>query len=129
MSRGTDHAAAACGQVERPAREARLDALIDDVSLTGRAVGQSPAWRAVLKRALQVAATDTTTCLQGESGVGKEVVARVIHRASPRRCGPFVAINCAALPEALLESELFGFERRLRQRRAIDRDKRATSAQ
>src|SRR5713226_2684164 len=111
MSRGTDHAAAASGQVERPARESRLDALIDDVSLTGRAVGQSPAWRAVLKRAIQVAATDTTTCLQGESGVGKEVVARVIHRASPRRCGPFVAINCAALPEALLESELFGFER------------------
>jgi transcriptional regulator with PAS, ATPase and Fis domain len=97
--------------VERPACEPRLDALIDDVSLTGRAVGQSPAWRAVLKRAIQVAATDTTTCLQGESGVRKEVVARVIHRASPRRCGPFVAINCAALPEALLESELFGFER------------------
>jgi transcriptional regulator with PAS, ATPase and Fis domain len=111
MSRGTDHAAAAYAQVERPARERRLDALIDDVSLTGRAVGQSPAWRAVLKKAIQVAATDTTTCLQGESGVGKEVVARVIHRASPRRCGPFVAINCAALPEALLESELFGFER------------------
>src|SRR4029077_1184297 len=76
-----------------------------------RAVGQSPAWRAVLKKAIQVAATDTTTCLQGESGVGKEVVARVIHRASPRRRGPFVAINCAALPESLLESELFGFER------------------
>jgi len=111
MSRGTDHAAAASGQVERPARESRLDALIDDVSLTGRAVGQSPAWRAVLKRAIQVAATDTTTCLQGESGVGKEVVARFIHRASPRRRGPFVAINCAALPESLLESELFGFER------------------
>jgi len=95
----------------RPARESRLDALIDDVSLTGRAVGQSAAWRTVLKRAIQVAATGTTTCLQGESGVGKEVVARVIHRASLRRCGPFVAINCAALPEALLESELFGFER------------------
>src|SRR5260370_34156902 len=60
LSRGTDHAAAANGQVERPAREARLDALIDDVSLTGRAVGQSPAWRAVLERAIQVAATDTT---------------------------------------------------------------------
>jgi transcriptional regulator with PAS, ATPase and Fis domain len=111
MSRGTDHAAAAYGQVERRAREPRLHALIDDVSLTSRAVGQSPAWRVVLKRAIQVAATDTTTCLQGESGVGKEVVARVIHCASPRRCGPFVAINCAALPEALLESELFGFER------------------
>jgi len=111
MSRWTDHAAAASGQVERPARESRLDALIDDVGLTGRAVGQSAAWRTVLKRAIQVAATDTTTCLQGESGVGKEVVARVIHRASLRRCGPFVAINCAALPEGLLESELFGFER------------------
>ena len=111
MSRGTDPAAAAYGQLERPAREPRLDALIDDVSLTGRVVGQSPAWRAVLKRAIQVAATDTTTCLQGESGVGKEVVAQVIHRASPRRCGPFVAINCAALPDQLLESELFGFER------------------
>ena len=111
MRRGTDHAAAAYGHVERPAREPRLNASADDVSLTGRAVGLSQAWRAVLKRAIQVAATETTTCLQGESGVGKEVVARVIHRASPRRCGPFVAINCAALPEQLLESELFGFER------------------
>src|SRR4029077_18041439 len=65
----------------------------------------------VLKKAIQVAATDTTTCLLGESGAGKEVVARVIHRASPRSRGPFIAINCAALPEQLLESELFGFER------------------
>ena len=81
MSRGTDHAAAACGQVERPARGTRFDALIDDVGLTGPAVGQSPPWRAVLKMAIQVAATDTTTCLQGESGTGKEVVARFIHRA------------------------------------------------
>jgi transcriptional regulator with PAS, ATPase and Fis domain len=80
-------------------------------SPAGHPVGQSPAWCEVLRRAIQVAATDTTTCLQGESGVGKEVVARFIHRASPRRRGPFVAINCAALPESLLESELFGFER------------------
>jgi transcriptional regulator with GAF, ATPase, and Fis domain len=96
--------------VERHACERRLDSLIDDVSLTTRAVGQSPAWRNILKKAIQVAATDTTTCLQGESGTGKEVVARFIHRASPRSGGPFVAINCAALPEPLLESELFGFE-------------------
>src|SRR5262245_56865649 len=74
-------------------------------------IGASHAWRAVLKRASQVAATEATTCLQGESGTGKEVVARFIHGTSPRSRGPFVAINCAALPEALLESELFGFER------------------
>src|SRR5262245_32620483 len=62
-------------------------------------IGESPQWRAVLKRAGQVASTETTTCLQGESGTGKEVVARFIHATSPRRRGPFLAINCAALPE------------------------------
>jgi transcriptional regulator with PAS, ATPase and Fis domain len=76
-----------------------------------RIVGESLPWRNALKRATQVAATETTVCLYGESGTGKEVVARYVHRLSPRRRGPFVAINCAALPEQLLESELFGFER------------------
>jgi transcriptional regulator with PAS, ATPase and Fis domain len=110
MSNRSDHRAGEA-YVERHAREQRLDSLIDDVSLTGRGVGQSLAWREVLRKAIQVAATDTTTCLQGESGTGKEVVARFIHRVSPRSRGPFVPINCAALPEPLLESELFGFER------------------
>jgi len=74
-------------------------------------LGQSTAWRQVLKSATRVAPLETTICLQGESGTGKEVLARFIHRNSARRGGPFVAINCAALPEQLLESELFGFER------------------
>src|ERR1700732_2027012 len=110
MSDTRDHAAA-YGSAHRQVREWRLEKLLDDVRLTGSPVGQSPAWCDVLRRAIQVAATDTTTCLQGESGVGEEVVARVIHRPSPPRRSPFVAINCAALPEPLLESELFGFER------------------
>jgi len=84
---------------------------IDDNGTSERVFGTSVAWRNVLKRAARVAATEATTCLVGESGTGKEVVARFIHHHSPRRRGPFIAINCAALPEQLLESELFGFER------------------
>jgi transcriptional regulator with GAF, ATPase, and Fis domain len=94
--------------------EVRVKSLAAELDLktgVGHAVGQSPAWKDVLKKATQVAATETTALLQGESGTGKEVVARFIHRASPRKNGPFVAINCAALPEQLLESEVFGYER------------------
>ena len=100
---------------ERAARlESRVKALTDELDArTGfrRVVGDSYAWRDVLTQATQVAPTDTTALLLGESGTGKEVAARFIHRASPRRDGPFVAINCAALPEQLLEAELFGYER------------------
>src|SRR5262249_47981883 len=110
--------------VEGSSDAGRVEALVDrrygtvrsivrdeDAPGAGPAVGMSPGWLDVVKRARQVAMTDTTTCLHGESGTGKEVVARLIHRLSPRRRGPFMAINCAALPEQLLESELFGFER------------------
>jgi transcriptional regulator with GAF, ATPase, and Fis domain len=76
-----------------------------------RIVGRSPALREVLTRAAKVASAETTVLLTGESGTGKELVARAIHHASPRAEGPYVAINCAALPETLVESELFGHER------------------
>jgi transcriptional regulator with PAS, ATPase and Fis domain len=89
----------------------RAIASVADPRAAERIVGASTAWRTVLKRAAQVAATETTVCVHGESGTGKEVVARYVHSLSPRRRGPFVAINCAALPEQLLESELFGYER------------------
>jgi transcriptional regulator with PAS, ATPase and Fis domain len=84
---------------------------VDAVRHANAPAGASLAWREVIRRATHVAATEATTCLQGESGTGKEVIARFIHQCSPRSRGPFVAINCAALPEQLLESELFGFER------------------
>jgi transcriptional regulator with GAF, ATPase, and Fis domain len=76
-----------------------------------RALGRSRQWKDVLAQATKVAATDTTVLITGESGTGKEVVARFIHRGSPRKDAPFVALNCAALPEHLLESELFGHEK------------------
>ena len=74
-------------------------------------VGESAEWRDVLRKARQVAPTETTVLITGESGTGKEVVARFIHASSARQTGPLVALNCAALPEQLLESELFGYER------------------
>ena len=76
-------------------------------------VGSSPAIRAVRARIERVAATGFTVLIQGESGVGKELVARQIHDLSSRRDGPFVAVNCAAIVETLLEAELFGIEDRI----------------
>jgi two-component system response regulator FlrC len=67
--------------------------------------------RALLQLALRVAANDCTVLLVGESGTGKEVLARFIHRHSPRRPQPFIAVNCAAIPENMLEAMLFGYER------------------
>jgi DNA-binding NtrC family response regulator len=74
-------------------------------------VGASPTMRAVFDRIRTVAPTDATVLIEGESGTGKEVAARAIHQASTRAAGPFVALSCAALPETLLEAELFGHEK------------------
>ena len=92
----------------------RVRALVAQVDpRTGRpfVVCDSDEWHDVLSQAARVAPTATTVLLLGESGTGKEVVARFVHRASSRDRGPFIAINCAALPEHLLEAELFGYER------------------
>ncbi len=74
-------------------------------------VGQSPAFRAMMDTLRQAAPSTATVLLIGETGTGKELVARALHEHSPRAKGPFVAVNCAALPESILEAELFGDER------------------
>jgi formate hydrogenlyase transcriptional activator len=74
-------------------------------------VGRSPALRRVLHQVEQVAGTEATVLILGETGTGKELIARAIHRHSARRDGPLVTVNCAALPPTLIESELFGYEK------------------
>lgn len=82
-----------------------------EINLNHDMVGTSPRIREILSIVKRVAPTTSTVLIQGESGTGKELVARAIHGNSPRAECPFVAINCAALTESLLESELFGYER------------------
>ena len=90
-------------------------------------IGESPAIQEVLVKIEQMAPVSSTVLVQGESGTGKELVAKALHDLSPRRGKPFIAVNCAALPDTLLESELFGHEKGVlhRRRRAAARPLRA----
>ena len=104
--------------VERALRQRRLAAenllLREEVAARRGApviIGEDPALRKVQSAVHRAAPTDTTVLLLGESGTGKELFARTLHALSPRAEGPFVAINCAAIPETLLETELFGHEK------------------
>jgi len=85
--------------------------LTTEINLEHNMIGESPRMKEVYQFLSRVAPTDATVLIHGESGTGKELAARAIHRSSPRSGKPFVTINCAAIPEGLLESELFGHEK------------------
>jgi DNA-binding NtrC family response regulator len=89
----------------------RLESALTERSVLGSIVGKSPPMRELAQQVKRVLESDVAVCVFGESGTGKELVARAIHNGSVRRRGPFVAINCAGIPESLQESELFGHER------------------
>lgn len=89
----------------------RLRSRLSERDRYGTLIGQAPAMQRLYRTLQKVASTDATVLIQGESGTGKELVARTLHEKSGRASGPFVAVNCAAIPESLMESELFGYEK------------------
>ena len=98
-------------QLEQTAQRIMGRDLDDQDKQAPELVGASTMFRSLLARAQRVARTEADVLIEAESGTGKELLARLIHRASPRAAGPFVAVNCSAFPENLLESELFGHAR------------------
>ncbi len=89
----------------------RLSRAVGTQEIAARLVGESPPFREMVELAKAAAESEATILIRGESGTGKEMVAELIHRTSPRANGPFIKVNCSAIPETLLEAELFGHER------------------
>ncbi len=107
-----EHLGAITRQLDRQeSLTAENQVLRDQLRVESELVGESPAIRSVESQIGRVADTNATVLIRGESGAGKELVARAIHYSSPRKEGPFICLNCAALTETLLESELFGHEK------------------
>ncbi|MGE5235293.1 MAG: sigma-54 interaction domain-containing protein [Acidobacteriota bacterium] len=109
-------AIASCRELEEVQRQRQVledenRALRVESAEESNLVGQSPAFRRVLQLVQRIAPSDVSVLVRGESGTGKERITRLLHALSPRRRGPFVPLNCAAVPETLLEAELFGIER------------------
>ncbi len=98
-------------RLSREVEQLRARAEADDPDASGGLIGQHPAMREVFKLIGKVAPTEASVLIVGESGTGKELVAQAIHRHSRRASGPIIAVNCAAIPSTLIESELFGYER------------------
>jgi two-component system, NtrC family, response regulator AtoC len=96
---------------EHQALASRVRSLEERAELRERMIGRSPAMSQIYKTIGRVAASDATVLITGETGTGKELVANIIHQNSARRQGPLIKVNCAALPETLIESELFGHEK------------------